>query len=261
MTRKQSLWAWGSLIVILAGFVLVPVIQESREAERRNQSKSNLRQIGFALRRYHDVYKSFPAATKGDAKAKPEERLSWMAQLLPLLEQDAAYQQLDFDKAWDAPANAGALKNSVPTFTNPGLPADPKTKYGQTHYVGIAGVGKDAPMLPANHQRAGMFAYNRVTTLSDVTRGTANTMAVSEASKDLGPWGAGGQSTIRALTEKPYINGPDGLGGVYRGGMHVLMLDVSVRFLSENTDPSVLEKLSTITDKKFERERAAMYEK
>ncbi|MDB4787004.1 DUF1559 domain-containing protein, partial [Planctomycetaceae bacterium] len=61
-----------------------------------------------------------------------------------------------------------------------------------------------------------------------------------------GPWAAGGKSTLRSLTQKPYINGPDGIGGPYTGGCNVLFADGSVRFISENIDPSLFEALSTI---------------
>ena len=70
----------------------------------------------------------------------------------------------------------------------------------------------------------------------------------SEALGKIGPWIAGGDSTIRPLTKKPYINGPDGIGGPYTGGCNIGLADGSVRFVSENIDPTVFERLSTIAD-------------
>ena len=70
----------------------------------------------------------------------------------------------------------------------------------------------------------------------------------SEASGQFGSWIAGGNATIRPLTKKPYINGPDGIGGPFRGGVNVGMADGSVRFVSENIDPVVFERLSTMAD-------------
>ncbi|REJ96678.1 MAG: DUF1559 domain-containing protein, partial [Planctomycetota bacterium] len=94
-------------------------------------------------------------------------------------------------------------------------------------------------------EKAVVFAYNRGTRIRDIRDGTSNTIAISDAT-DPGPWGAGGSATIRPLTEKPYINGPDGIGGPHEGGIQVGMCDGSVRFVSENIDPSVMEALVTI---------------
>jgi len=82
--------------------------------------------------------------------------------------------------------------------------------------------------------------------MSDITDGTSNTAMVSEASKDYGSWAAGGRATIRALTKKPYINGPDGIGGPFRGGCQVGFADGTVRILSPKIDPKVMEALVTI---------------
>ncbi len=135
-------------------------------------------------------------------------------------------------------------------LTNPDIPQpvveiDDRT-FGATHYVGLAGVGKDGPTLPVTDPRAGVFAYGRKTRIADIHDGTSNTAMFSEASSDFGPWGAGGRATIRALTQKPYINGPDGIGSSFPGGCNVGMCDGSVRFVSENIDPAVMEAIVTI---------------
>ena len=46
--------------------------------------------------------------------------------------------------------------------------------------------------------------------------------------------------------KKPYVNGPDGIGGPYRGGCFVGFADMSVRFISKQIDPSVMEAMMTI---------------
>ena len=74
-----------------------------------------------------------------------------------------------------------------------------------------------------------------------------NTIACRNcAAQSAGPWARGGEPTIRALTTKPYVNGPDGIGGPFRGGFHAAMADGSVKFISEKTDPKVLEAIATI---------------
>ncbi|NOX53063.1 MAG: DUF1559 domain-containing protein, partial [Planctomycetes bacterium] len=213
--------------------LLLPAVQQAREAARRTRSRNNLKQLGLALHNYHDAYGRFPVGTHPNPKLPPEKRLSWMADVLPFVEQAPLYEQIDFEKPWDDPANRRALSRQVSVFVNPGQRAG-RGRHGVTHYVGLAGLGRDAPMLPVTSRRAGVFGYDRIVRIRDIRDGSSNTMAVSEANKKLGPWGAGGPSTIRALTTRPCINGPDGIGGPFRGGVSVLFVDGSVRFVSES---------------------------
>jgi hypothetical protein len=82
--------------------------------------------------------------------------------------------------------------------------------------------------------------------LAEMGDGAGNTIAWMGVSGKLGAWGSGGEATVRPLTEQPYINGPDGFGSGQPDGMLVGMADGSVRFLSKEIDPSVLEALATI---------------
>ena len=235
----------GTTAVLVA--LLLPAVQQAREAARRTQSMNNLKQIALALHNYHDVYQHFPSGTVEKSAKKIEDRLSWQSQILPFLEQAAVYNKLDQNSAWNSDQNRPLAELRIQAFINPSVPLDAVTDFpAPTTYVGIAGVGEKGPTLPANHPKAGIFAYDRETSIRDITDGTSNTLMTSEAAKELGPWAQGGKSTIRALTKKPYINGPDGLGGYHTGAMAVGMADGSVRFLGENIDPELMEKFATM---------------
>ena len=132
-------------------------------------------------------------------------------------------------------------------MVNPAFgPAKSSDGYPVTHYVGVAGVGEDAAQLPADDPRAGMFGYGRQTRQQDLVRGGANTIAVLGVQDQCGPWAQGGQATVRPLTQQPYVNGPDGFGSGQPDGMVAGMADGSVRFLSKNIDPHVMEQLASV---------------
>lgn len=231
----------GTIGVMTA--LLLPAVQQARTAARRTQSANNLKQLMLAMHNHHDVYRHFPAGTIEASADDPDDRLSWLVSLLPFLEQAALFEQIDRESRWNSDANAEWTGFNITMFLNP---AEPDGPAGRTHYVGMAGIGPDAANLPVNDPKAGVFGYNRTTRLRDITDGTSNTIAITEASADFGPWAKGGRSTIRGLTKEPYINGPDGIGSRFPGGMNAALSDGSVRFLSENIDPDVLKALITI---------------
>lgn len=231
----------GTIGVLTA--LLLPAVQQARMAARRSQSKSNMKQIMLAMHNYHDVYQYFPVGTIEDSAEDPDDRLSWLVSILPFADQARLYEQIDRKSAWDSDVNSEWTEFNLDVLMNP---ADPDRGEGATHYIGMAGIGKDAAELKVNHPRAGMFGYDRQTRMRDIRDGTSNTIAITEASADIGPWAKGGRSTIRGLTEEPYINGPDGIGGPFPGGMNAGLADGSVRFISENIDPDVFKALITI---------------
>ena len=227
--------------------LFLPAVQQARVAARRTQSRNNLKQIALALHNFHDTNQSFPAGMYPDEKLTSEERLSWMAAILPYMNQTTLHQSVNFKEAWYDESNSRAASTRVPEYLNPhNVPTEAGP--AEAHYVGIAGLGNDAPMLPVTSNRAGIFGIDRTTRISDIKDGTSNTMMISEASGRFGPWISGGHATMRSLTEKPYINGPDGIGGPYRGGVNVAMADGSARFVSEDVDPLVFERISTMAD-------------
>jgi prepilin-type processing-associated H-X9-DG protein len=234
----------GSSAVLVA--LLLPAVQQAREAARRTQSMNNLKQIGLALHNYHDVYSHFPAGTVVNSATKPEDRLSWQAEVLPFIEQAPLHNQLNFKKGWQEQPEA-LIRVKLPVYTNPSLPPMAGFEFGETtDYVGIAGLGVDGPKKKPNEKGAGLFAYDSPRHIRDILDGTSNTLMVGGVTANRGRWAQGGPSTIRPFTKQPYMRGPDGFSGIHTGGTHFSFADGSVRFISDNIDPKTLEALVTI---------------
>ncbi len=231
--------------------LLLPAVQQAREAARRTQSRNNLKMIGLAMHNFHDTFRGFPQGTIPSKKLKPDERQSWAVSLLPYLDQAALYNQMGVNlresAQWDADELQESIQVKIPAFINPSQPAGFEAGEPATiDYAGWAGVGADAPTEKCAAKKKGIFGYDRVTRMADIIDGTSNTVMVSDVvSKSRGPWAQGGKATIRALTSKPYVNGEDGIGSPHTGGFHVLMADGSVRFVSQNISPDTLEALAT----------------
>lgn len=80
--------------------VLLPAVQYAREAARRGQCQSNLRQIALAVHHFHDIHRVLPSNQYGDYNAptafggynQSSRSWSFLSRLLPHLEQDTLYE-------------------------------------------------------------------------------------------------------------------------------------------------------------------------
>jgi hypothetical protein len=134
----------------VAALVLIGV----NDKGRRLECQDNLRQIGQAVTlSYEDHNQRFPPAALPNPALPPEQRLSWLAGLLPYmdLQKDgtgrwqALARGIDLQQGWEAPANRPALSTNVARFLCPSCPAfDPLAARGLTHYVGLTGISTDA---------------------------------------------------------------------------------------------------------------------
>lgn len=164
MKRSQRGFTLIELLVVIAIIailvsLLLPAVQQAREAARRTQCKNNLKQLGIALHNYHDVHGMFAMTyADGDRGVAPQAANSstWLRGVLPFVEQQNLFSSIDetvgFEVDLAAPtANDLAARSIISGFlcpsdasnnngrlTNrPGL--DPATAYGVTNYKSVAG--------------------------------------------------------------------------------------------------------------------------
>ena len=219
-------------------------------AAESDTSEARLQKLGRHLQEFTDEQAAFPYGAWPVNNTVPARRWSWLAQLeLQRLQQVPTIRAPNEMTAWDSPANEPFVRRQVREYINPAISSRTgELGYPATHFVGVGGVGADAPELPANHPRAGVFAWNRQTRLSDIQDGLSNTMAVTGAETQLGSWAEGGTATVRPLTAEPYLRGPDGLGTGSATELLALMADGSVRALSAQTDPRLLRRMAAMAD-------------
>lgn len=204
--------------------LLLPAVQQAREAARRTQCNNNLKQMGLALHNYHDTFKLFPAAHLNGLEGEP--KLSWRVSILPFLGEASRYNLYHFDDAWDSPLNSGLLDPlpvvyGCPSHTIPGSTS--------TAYVTITGSNTalgDGKCVP----------------LRDFNDGTSNTLMIVEGCGLNIPWMK--PQDIDAATVKG-VGDPNGASSKHFGGVNVLMSDGVVRFISNNIDPKVYQSLIT----------------
>jgi prepilin-type processing-associated H-X9-DG protein len=246
----------GTVATVLL-FFGAPVIMKWQYAAARASCTNNLRELGLSLNKYAKVHGTFPSATRNPADLPPPRRISWMADVLPLMAEgqrvNQAYQnlanQIDRTKAWDDPANDAVVNTPVRAFLCPGHPDfDPHHAPGLTDYVGMAGIGNKAAYLDRRDPNAGMFGHGRGVRPKEITRGTSHTILVVETASENGPWLAGDFPTVRGLDPKVehYVGPGRAFGGLHPGIMNVLWVDGSVRPVNDNVPAELLRQQATI---------------
>ncbi|MFO0929813.1 MAG: DUF1559 domain-containing protein [Gemmataceae bacterium] len=233
------------------------VVVQLRATSYRVECVNRLRQIGIALNKYADTHQTFPPATRDPAALPPERRLSWLADVLPLLAEGAAvnasYQELarqvDRTRGWDDAANAPVAERVVRMFLCPAHPDTVRLRSpGRTDYVGVAGVGPDAAALPRSDRRAGLFGNDRGVKRDEVAGGISHTLMVLETAWENGPWLAGGFPTARGVDPgaEPYSGWGRPFGGLHPGVVNALWVDGAVRPLADDTAADVFRRAATL---------------
>jgi prepilin-type N-terminal cleavage/methylation domain-containing protein/prepilin-type processing-associated H-X9-DG protein len=262
-----------AIIGVMMG-LLASAVMRVRMTALRMQCSNHLRQIGLALHNYHDSQLCFPPGNSFRNGQDPNPHMSWLARILPFVEQEALWRQTIQAYAQDSwfldnPPHVG-LSTVIPVY---GCPADSRTQglgnvsglvVAFTAYLGVEGVNQ------STHD--GMLYLDSRVRLADVRDGTSNTLLVGERPPSstliLGWWYAGwGQEKDGSLDMdmgvqeyrsdsplnnydscplKTYEFGPGQVTNpcdayhfwsMHGGGANFLLVDGSVRFLSYGAAP------------------------
>jgi prepilin-type N-terminal cleavage/methylation domain-containing protein len=184
-TLIELLVVIGIITILIS--LLLPAVQQAREAARRTQCRNNLKQIGLALHNYLDVHNGFPPAFVSDISTTDTSGGEWSihSRILPFLDQANLYNLADLSLAYDDPANGDIAIQRVATYLCPSEVNDrARLSSGVAiHYPISYGYGGGTWGVWDNLSRqagSGAFAPNYSFRPRDFIDGTSNTIAFSE---------------------------------------------------------------------------------
>ena len=170
--------------------LLLPAVQAARELARRAQCSNNLMQLGIAVKNYENSFGLLPSGTvdeKGPIRNVPlGNHMGWIPRLLPFLEQNALYNEINFDKGVYDPENRSAwLHPHPPVFRCSsdgnsywrGTVSDVLTQPTEGNYKACHS-GSETPIDEDND---GVFFLNSTLRSRDIYDGTSNTIFFGEA--------------------------------------------------------------------------------
>jgi Protein of unknown function (DUF1559) len=230
----------GDSAAIALGLIL-PAVQNAREAARRAQSLNNLKQIALAFHMYHDEHGHFPPAVIEENGVTR----SWRVELLPYLGQQAIYDAYRKDQPWDSEQNKALLARIPPLYKDP---SDPSERSSTSYFVLT---GPHALPLEAGQAGAAstLFSDKPVglktgngAKLPSIIDGTSNTLLVVEAKRST-PWTKPEDVPFDPAKAAELLQKE--IGGNHANVFLAAAADGSARTISKTLDPQTLRSLIT----------------
>lgn len=163
--------------------LLLPAIQASREAARRNSCVNNLRQVGIAVQNYVDARRTLPPFSLLPA-GKTSQPWSALARLLPYLEEKTLHDLIDWDVDHEFTAKPKVAGMRIGAFLCPSEVRDEARVTGAVTYYPsnyAFNVGTWFIYDPVSKQCGdGPFAPNQAFRLSKISDGLSKTIGMSE---------------------------------------------------------------------------------
>ncbi len=184
-----------AIIAILVA-LLLPAVQSARAAARRVECANNMRQVGIAILQYHDVRSAFPAASIRGAIHNDSRwegvNISWIAALLPYLEQAPLADRVDWSHRATTSANRYVRDIDLGVVRCPSDDAgEVLATYAPTNYVACYGasqfsshrfVGSAHAVAfdPRESAPDGAFYIDSRVKIRQISDGLSHTLVVSE---------------------------------------------------------------------------------
>jgi prepilin-type N-terminal cleavage/methylation domain-containing protein/prepilin-type processing-associated H-X9-DG protein len=270
-----------AIIAILIG-LLLPAVQKVREAAARIKCANNLHQMVIGLHGFHDAYGRLPSAFGSGTPTGPNNFNSawgWAAYTLPFVEQDNLYRDMNVAGSnfggnirtclpSNVPGSRSQLRLNIyrcPSDTGPDL--NPlRDNHAMSNYRAVAGP-ITYPTISVNQDWGGVLYQNSKVTMTAITDGTSNTLAVGECMFDertgksaciwAGMTGYTTAGSVRVSDVMWYVdeatatvNGtaPQAFSSRHPGGAYFAFCDGSVRFFRNGGDPNKVRFLAGRSD-------------
>jgi len=256
--------------------LLLPAVQQAREAARRMSCNNNLKNLALGLHNHHDVFGQLPAG--GDHSGTGDRQMwGWGAHILPFVEQTALHDQLrvsrqDLKVTLDDSTLRALTQTKLDIFICPSDPGGHLMDGGQmnsgtgrrfngqssfsadfrvakSNYVGVCG------MFDVDHRRNnGALFRGSDMRFADITDGTSNTFLLGERNLRCaqGAWvgnrnvtGGGDQGADYTMgrvtrpvnhTNNAKHHCVEGFASQHPGGALFAMVDGSVQFIADTID-------------------------
>ena len=285
--RSRRAFTLVELLVVIAIIailiaLLIPAVQAARETARRAECLDNLKQIAIAILHHHDAQETFPRSGnryRDDGRWYGPQSWTWIARLLPYIEEENLYQVAGIDKA--VFRNNPAISESIPVFFCPSDAASeesPSTAAldtnqwdrapgGLTNYK--ASSGSNWPWGPYAHAGTnntdepfwgipdGVFSSSDIRfdrRMKEIRDGASNTYMIGEDIPSMNEWSywffSDGIACTSAIPPN-LMDPPDWTVGFsfrsrHPGGLQFAFVDGSVHFIDELIDMRIYRALSTI---------------
>ena len=191
-SSRRGAFTLVELLVVIAIIgvliaLLLPAVQMAREAARRMNCQSHLKQIGMAVHMYHDVHLETPPA-----ELRPR-RLLWSGMILPFIEQKQLADGIELSEPFNQPGSGNELAcgTLLTVYRCPSSRAP--------RHMNVSGIKGRVPMnylacasglirresgqcpCAGDQQVDGVFQPNKGRQFSEILDGLSNTALVGEA--------------------------------------------------------------------------------
>ncbi len=219
-TLVEAVTVFGTLVLLAA--ILLPAVQAARLKARQNTSTGRLKNLGFAIQNYHEVYLRIPT---GGWVFNGKERYGWPTAIVPYVGYPQVWNAMNHRVGWDHPDNQPHARVPVEDYLIPeSSPVATEEGYALTHYSANASV----------------MHRNSSLKLSQITNGRSNTLLLGETSGEFRPWGC---SWNWRQVEAP-LGAADKFGSQVSADTQFVLVDGQVKTLSKDIDAAVLQKLA-----------------